>query len=89
MPLVSSSSETIDFTVILDRISNSEQEGSDDLHYTPEYVLQYAPRNLIINNRHLLEYLPWYVLEYVPISYDKYRGTYRGMYSSTYRLVMA
>jgi hypothetical protein len=85
MPLVSSSSETIDFTVICDHISNAEQEGSDDLYYTSESVLQYAPRNLIITNRHLLEYLPRYVLEYVPISYDKYRGTYRGMYSDTYR----
>ena len=76
------------FTVIWDHISNAEQEGSDDLYHTSEYVLQYAPRNLIITKRHLLEYVPRYVLEYVPISYDKYHGTYRGMYSGTYRLVM-
>ena len=68
--------------------SNPEQEGSDDLHYKAEYVLQYAPRNLIITKRHLLEYLPRYVLEYVPIGYDKHRGTYRGIYSGTYQLVM-
>jgi hypothetical protein len=73
MPLVSRSSEIIHFTVIWDHISNAEQEGSDDLYHTAEYVLQYAPRNLIIAKRHLLEYLPRYVLEYVSISYDKYR----------------
>jgi hypothetical protein len=27
---------------------NTEEEGSDDLYYTPEYALQYAPGNLII-----------------------------------------
>jgi hypothetical protein len=72
MPLVSGLSETIHFTVVWDDISNPEQEGSDDLYYTPEYVLQYAPRNLIITK--------WHLLEYVPISYDKYRGTYCGLY---------
>jgi hypothetical protein len=61
------------------------------LHYTSEYILQYAPRNLIITNQHQLEYVPQYVnvLECVPISYDKYRGTYHDMYLGTYRLVMA
>jgi hypothetical protein len=44
-------------TVIWDHISNPEQEGSDDLYYTFECVLQYAPRNLITTNRHLLEYV--------------------------------
>jgi hypothetical protein len=75
------------FEIISATLSKSEK-GSDDLYHTSEYVLQYAPRNLIITKRHLLEYVPRCVLEYVPISYDKYRGTYRGIYSGTYRLVM-
>ena len=82
MPLVSRSYEIIHFTLIWDHISNVEQEGSDDLYHTSEYVLQYAPRNLIITKRHLLEYIPQYVLEYVLISYDKYCR----MHSGTHRL---
>ena len=85
---MSRSSEIIHFIVIWDHISNAEQAVSDDLYHTSEYVLQDAPQNLIITKRHLLEYVPRYVLEYVPISYDKYRGAYRGMYSGTHRLVM-
>jgi hypothetical protein len=78
----------LDFTIIWDHINNAELEGSDDLYYTTEYVQQYAQWNFIIANRHLLEYVPRYVFEYIPISYDKYRGTCRNMYSSTYLLVM-
>jgi hypothetical protein len=87
-----SSFETVHFTVfeITPLTSNSEQEGSEDLYHTSEYVLQCAPLNLIIidSNWHQLEYVPRYVIEYIPIYYDKYRGTCHGMYSGTYQLVI-
>ena len=82
MPLMSRSSEIIGFIVIWDRTGKTEHKrGTRNLMTCTIYpkVLQYAPRNSIITNRHILEYLPRYVLEYVPISYDKYRGTYRGI----------
>jgi hypothetical protein len=76
--------ETKDFDKIKYRFRTRVVVGQMSCYH----VLQYAPRNLIITNRHLLEYVPRYVLEYVPISYDKYRGAYRGMYSGTNLLGM-
>ena len=61
MPLVSGSSKTIDFTFI----SNSEQEGLDNLHYIPKYVLKCTLQNLMITNWYILKYVLRYVLRYV------------------------